>query len=130
MKIAVVDDDPIMRTIITDIVTKLPCNGKVKHELQTFKDGIEFIASDWHQDESACLVLLDGVMPKMDGLEVLQWIRTQKRSDRYKVIMLTSRRSESDIARALELGADDYITKPFKLLELEARICQMMKRMR
>lgn len=129
MKIAVVDDDPIMRTIITDIVTKLPCDRKAKHELQTFKDGVEFIASDWHQDESACLILLDGVMPKMDGLEVLQWIRTQKRSDRYKVIMLTSRRSESDIARALELGADDYITKPFKLLELEARICQMMKRM-
>ncbi|MCZ0754284.1 diguanylate cyclase [Anoxybacillus sp. J5B_2022] len=129
IKIAVVDDDPIMRTIITDIVTKLPCERKTKHELQTFKDGVEFIASNWHREHSPCLVILDGVMPKMDGLEVLQWIRQQKRSDRYKVIMLTSRRSENDIARALELGADDYITKPFKLLELEARICQMMKRM-
>ncbi|ANB61920.1 GGDEF domain-containing response regulator [Anoxybacteroides amylolyticum] len=130
IKIAVVDDDPIMRTIITDIVMKLPCERKAKHEVQTFKDGVEFIDSNWHQDLSPCLVILDGVMPKMDGLEVLQWIRMQKRSDRYKVIMLTSRRSENDIARALELGADDYITKPFKLLELEARICQMMKRMR
>lgn len=129
IKIAVVDDDPIMRTIITDIVTKLPCERKMKHELQTFKDGVEFIASSWHQDTSPCLVILDGVMPKMDGLEVLQWIRNQKQSNRYKVIMLTSRRSENDIARALELGADDYITKPFKLLELEVRICQMMKRM-
>lgn len=128
-KIAVVDDDPIIRTVIIDIIKKLPCGRKMTHDIQTYKDGVSFIGSDWHKDLSPCLIILDGVMPKMDGLEVLQWIRQQKRSDRYKVIMLTSRRSENDIARALELGADDYITKPFKLLELEARICQMMKRM-
>jgi two-component system cell cycle response regulator len=129
IKIAVVDDDVIIRTIITDILMKLPCERKVKYEVQTFKDGVSFIESDWHKDTSPCLVILDGVMPKMDGLEVLQWLRNKKESARYKVIMLTSLKSEKDIARALELGADDYITKPFKPLELEARICQIVKRM-
>lgn len=129
IKIAIVDDDAIMRTIITDILEKSPCEINVKYDVRSFKDGVSFIESTWHQDTLPCLVILDGVLPKMDGIEVLQWLRAQKGAERYKVIMLTSRQSEKDIARALELGADDYITKPFKLLELEERICQMMKRM-
>ncbi len=100
---------------------------KVTLDLRAFKDGEQFIASDWHRGTEPCLVILDGVMPKMDGLEVLQQLRSQKDSSRYKVIMLTARKSENDIARALELGADDYMTKPFKLLELEARIRHMLK---
>ena len=66
----------------------------------------------------------------MDGLEVLEHLRKGDDSDRYKVLMLTSRKSERDISRSLQLGADDYMTKPFKLLELEARLGQMLKRMR
>jgi two-component system cell cycle response regulator len=129
IKIAVVDDDALIRAIITDLLQKLSTNEKFSYDIQTFKDGTEFIDSDWHQGDFPCLVVLDGVMPKMDGLEVLQLLRKQKDSARYKIIMLTSRNSEKDIARALELGADDYITKPFKLLELEARIRHMLKRM-
>ncbi len=129
IKIAVVDDDAMIRTIITDILAKLPRERKVKYEIQTFNDGVSFIESDWHKDTTPCLVILDGMMPKMDGLEVLQWLRKREESTCYKIIMLTSRKSENDIARALELGADDYITKPFKLLDLEERICQIVKRM-
>ncbi|MGX1900149.1 diguanylate cyclase (GGDEF)-like protein [Thermolongibacillus altinsuensis] len=129
IKIAVVDDDAIIRAIMTDLLQKLPTNGKFAYDIQTFKDGAEFIGSDWHRGDFPCLVILDGVMPKMDGLEVLQLLRNQKDSARYKIIMLTSRNSEKDIARALEFGADDYITKPFNWLELEARIRHMLKRM-
>ena len=129
MKIAIVDDDPIIRTVMKDIVLKLPSEQHVQYEIQTYKDGAAFIESDWHEG-NPCLVILDGVMPKMDGLEVLEQIRSRSDSDRYKVLMLTSRKSERDISRSLQLGADDYMTKPFKLLELESRLGQMLKRMR
>ena len=129
MKIAIVDDDPIIRTVMKDIVSKLPSVEHIQYDIETFKDGAAFIGSDWH-GEAPCLVILDGVMPKMDGLEVLEQIRSRSDSDRYKVLMLTSRKSERDISRSLQLGADDYMTKPFKLLELEARLGQMLKRMR
>ncbi|PFA67447.1 diguanylate cyclase [Bacillus sp. AFS015802] len=129
MKIAIVDDDPIIRTVMKDIVSKLPSEQHIQYDIRTFKDGAAFIGSDWHAG-NPCLVILDGVMPKMDGLEVLEQIRSRKDSDRYKVLMLTSRKSERDISRSLQLGADDYMTKPFKLLELEARLGQMLKRMR
>ncbi|BCB05616.1 diguanylate cyclase [Bacillus sp. KH172YL63] len=129
IKVAIVDDDPIIRTIMTDIVSKLPREESVEYDIHTFKDGVSFLESQWHQ-ESACLVILDGVMPRMDGLEVLEQLRKKKDTDRYKVLMLTSRKSEKDISRSLQLGADDYMTKPFKLLELEARLGQLLKRMR
>ncbi|WP_201714091.1 GGDEF domain-containing response regulator [Rossellomorea arthrocnemi] len=129
LKIAIVDDDPIIRTVMRDIVSKLPSEQHTQYDIHTFKDGAAFIGSDWHE-ENPCLVILDGVMPKMDGLEVLEQLRSRSDSDRYKVLMLTSRKSERDISRSLQLGADDYMTKPFKLLELEARLGQMLKRMR
>ncbi|MCA1061304.1 diguanylate cyclase [Rossellomorea aquimaris] len=129
MKIAIVDDDPIIRTVMKDIVSKLPGEPHIQYDIQTFQDGAAFVGSDWH-GKHPCLVILDGVMPKMDGLEVLENIRSRSNSDRYKVLMLTSRKSEKDISRSLQLGADDYMTKPFKLLELEARLGQMLKRMR
>ncbi|QWC22306.1 diguanylate cyclase [Bacillus haikouensis] len=128
IKVAIVDDDPIIRTVMRDIVSKLPSEQDVQYDIQSFNDGASFMESDWHL-ESLCLVILDGVMPKMDGLEVLERLRSRNDADRYKVLMLTSRSSEKDISRSLQLGADDYMTKPFKLLELEARLRQILKRM-
>ncbi|WP_430482894.1 diguanylate cyclase [Rossellomorea marisflavi] len=129
LKVAIVDDDPIIRTVMSDIVAKLPQQPGVRYDVNTFDNGESFLYDEWH-DREQTLVVLDGVMPKMDGLEVLEHLRRRQDSDRYKVIMLTSRRSERDISRSLQLGADDYITKPFKLLELEARLNQILKRMR
>lgn len=128
IKIAIVDDDPIIRTVIADILKKFSLDPKVKLETETFKDGETFIHSNWHQD-APCLVVLDGIMPKMDGLEVLTNLRSKKDSNRYKVLMLTSRKEKKDIAKALQLGADDYMTKPFKFKEITGRIEKMIKRL-
>ncbi|KAB2491525.1 diguanylate cyclase [Priestia endophytica] len=129
LKVAVVDDDPIIRTIIKGILTKLPHQQTVL-EVKTFKDGKDFMNSKWHiTEEDSCLVILDGIMPNVDGLEVLKWLYSQEQQGLYKVIMLTSRNSKEDVARALQLGADDYMTKPFNLLELETRVGKLMSRM-
>lgn len=129
VKVAIVDDDPIIRTMLVDLLETLGKEGQYHLEIHSFKDGSAFINDEWSKTEHAYLVILDGIMPRMDGIEVLQHLRS-KRSDRYTVIMLTSRKSERDIARALQLGADDYITKPFKLLELETRIRHLLRRMK
>ncbi|MCA1029821.1 diguanylate cyclase [Bacillus timonensis] len=130
LKVAIVDDDPIIRTILVDIIENLGEEGNLHLDIHAFKDGTAFFASNWNANDEQSLVILDGVMPKMDGLEVLQKLRNDKRHDKYTVIMLTSRKSERDISRALQLGADDYLTKPFKLLELETRIRHLLKRMK
>jgi DNA-binding response OmpR family regulator len=77
-------------------------------------------------DQTYDAVLLDGMMPGMDGLEVLQQIRGRSR---IPVLMLTARGDETDRVVGLELGADDYVSKPFSSRELLARLRAVLRRM-
>ena len=83
-----------------------------------------FYNSEHAKEDVNHFLILDGVMPIMDGLEVLQKVKQGKNANRYKVLMLTGRKSKDEIERALKLGADDYVTKPFYVTELQARIEQ------
>lgn len=91
-------------------------------------------ATDWECDgrmalerwQQASLVLLDLTLPKVDGLQVCREIRQQDAT--LPLIMLTARAATSDVVRGLELGADDYITKPFEVPVLLARIKALLRR--
>ena len=74
------------------------------------------------------LVILDLSLPGMDGLEVLQWIRRHEKIARLPVLILTARGSAEERIQGLNLGADDYLPKPFELAELEARIRALLRR--
>jgi len=74
------------------------------------------------------LVVLDLMMPGIDGLEVCRRLRTDDRGKRIPLIMLTAKAAESDRVIGLELGADDYVTKPFSPRELVARIKALLRR--
>lgn len=129
--VGVVDDDPIIRTMLTDLISKSKITEGFSVNIKSFKDGMDFLESEWHlEHDEPYLIILDGMMPRMDGIEVLQKLRVLNDQERYKIIMLTSRKSEQDISRAIQLGADDYITKPFKLLELESRLGHLIKRVK
>ncbi|WP_273124001.1 diguanylate cyclase [Metabacillus sp. HB246100] len=129
--LGIIDDDPIIRTMLEDLMSKSKFTEQFKLDIRSFKDGMEFMESDWHTiKDEPYLIILDGMMPRMDGLEVLQSLRKMRYQERFTIMMLTSRKSDHDISRALQLGADDYITKPFKLLELETRLGHLLKRMK
>jgi two-component system phosphate regulon response regulator PhoB len=87
------------------------------------REGLE-IARKHHPE----LILLDVMMPGMDGLEVCRALRRDPATERTPVIMLTARASESDRVVGLELGADDYLTKPFSPRELVARVKAVLRR--
>jgi two-component system cell cycle response regulator len=127
--VAVVDDDPIIRSMLLESLEELELS-RFKLVIETFSDGRSFV--DWlvTTEEPPSLVILDGVMPRLDGLEVLHKVRKMKWASHMHVIMLTGRKSERDLIRALELGADDYLTKLFSLGELQARIKRLLKRVR
>jgi two-component system alkaline phosphatase synthesis response regulator PhoP len=74
------------------------------------------------------LVVLDLMMPGLDGLQVCQRLRSDPRSGRIPVIMLTAKATEADRVVGLELGADDYITKPFSPREVVARVKAAQRR--
>lgn len=119
-KILIVEDDK-------DIVKMLEYNLK-KEGFKVFAacDGED--ALDLAVRQSPDLILLDLMLPGMDGLEVCKALKKETKTSRIPVIMLTAKGQESDKVVGLELGADDYITKPFSLRELIARIKAVLRR--
>jgi two-component system cell cycle response regulator len=126
LKIGIIDDDRIIRELLK---LQLDDIGEKEFEIEVkgFADGEEFFNDPWHRQSERFLLIIDRIMPKMDGLEVLQKIRTQYDRRRYLCIMLTSRDSESEIALAIQRGANDYLIKPFSLKELRARIKRLLR---
>jgi len=76
------------------------------------------------------LIVLDWMLPKVSGIEVCRRLRTRAETRNVPIIMLTARGEESDRIRGLDTGADDYITKPFSMTELTARIRAVLRRIR
>ncbi len=79
-------------------------------------------------EEKIDTVLLDLMLPKMDGLEVLRCIRKNEKIKKIPVILLTAKSAEFDKVLGLEMGADDYIAKPFSIRELQARVKAVLRR--
>lgn len=86
-------------------------------------DGL--VALDLHEQHQPDLVVLDWMLPRLDGLEVLRRLR---RASATPVLMLTARGEETDRVVGLEVGADDYLTKPFSMRELMARVRALLRR--
>jgi len=119
-KILIVEDEPA-------IVTMLEYNLKSEgYEIVVATDGLQ--ALDMAEKERPALILLDWVLPKMTGIEVCKTIRKKAQHSGVPIIMLTARGEETDKVLGLKLGADDYITKPFSIPELNARIKAVLRR--
>jgi DNA-binding response OmpR family regulator len=117
-KILVVEDEPAMVAGLRD---NFEFEG---YEVITAQDGIEGL--ERALEESPDLVVLDVMMPRMSGLEVCKQLRAKRAS--LPIIMLTARGQEIDKVVGLELGADDYVTKPFSIRELLARVKSVLRR--
>ena len=115
--VLVVDDEPTIREIVVGYLKR---DGHRTLEAADGKRARELLES-----EAPNLVVLDVMLPGTDGLELCRWIRARSR---LPVIMLTARGEESDRIVGLELGADDYVTKPFSPRELAARVRTVLRR--
>lgn len=119
-RILVVDDEP-------DALEILGFKLKEAGFIPLFaKDGVKAIASA--RDERPALIVLDLMLPEIDGLEVCRVLRRDPATAAIPIIMLTARAAEMDRVIGLELGADDYVTKPFSPRELVLRIRKLLAR--
>ena len=121
LNISVVDDDIIIRTLLAQILESITIDN-IELNIKVFENGPSFLNSEHAKEDVSHFLILDGIMPVMDGLEVLQKVKQGKNAQKYKILMLTGRKSKDEIERALRLGADDYVTKPFNVTELQVRI--------
>ena len=117
--VLVVDDEPIVRDVV---VRYLRRDGYKTREAATGDEARQILEA-----ESPELVVLDLMLPGTDGLELCRWIRSRSE---LPVIMLTARGEETDRIVGLELGADDYVAKPFSPRELTVRVRNVLRRSR
>ena len=118
MRILVVEDDPLLAEGLTRVLTR---SG---HAVDQVKTGIH--ADNALRAGSYKLVVLDVGLPDIDGFEVLRRLRLRRTST--NVLVLTARDAVEDRVHGLDLGADDYLTKPFSVTEFEARVRALLRR--
>ncbi|ADG82352.1 response regulator receiver modulated diguanylate cyclase [Thermincola ferriacetica] len=119
-RILVIDDDKFMVRIIKDCLEKV---GFIVYGAEDFSSAMELI-----YQMTPDLILLDVVLPKMNGFEICRLLRNDTRTSHVPIIMITSKAMTEDKVAGLEAGADDYITKPFDPLELVARVKTHLRR--
>lgn len=117
-RILIADDDPLLRALLQH---RLTADG---HDVIALEDGGGVIPAVHSQAPD--LVVLDAMMPVMDGFEILRRLQSGSDASDVPVIMLTALRREEDIVTALQLGAVDYLSKPFIPSELSQRINRVL----
>ena len=118
--VLLVDDDPV-------ILKLLQVNFEMEgYTVITAGDGAEGLARA--RAERPDIVLLDIMMPKMDGLEVTRALKSDKETKSIPIILLSAKAQVSDVQQGKDIGADDYLTKPFDPLELLERVNHLLNR--
>ena len=123
-QILLIEDDPDLAELISDYLTM---NYYEVHHAATGTAGIELLEA---KERDISLIILDLMLPDMDGMQVCQRVRAAKNPQINKVpiVMLTAKGDTTDRVLGLEMGADDYIAKPFEPRELLARIRAVLRR--
>lgn len=119
-KILIIEDENKIAEMVKDYLEK---EG---FQIDIAKDGLEGLTKI--EKDPPSLVILDLMLPQLNGIEICKRIRASNSQKKIGIIMLTAKSSEVDKLLGLELGADDYITKPFSLLELTARVKAVLRR--
>lgn len=118
--IYIVDDEPSIRRLVSVALRD------EAYATQEFSDGASLLAAVRHKAPD--LIVLDWMMPGIDGLEVCRKLRSDPVTRPLPILMLTAKGDEIDRVLGLELGADDFLSKPFSLKELVARIRALIRR--
>ncbi len=119
-KIYCVEDDANIRELVCYTLSRTGHEASGFGDAESFFEAVEKSVPD--------LVLLDIMLPDRDGMEILRTLRSRTATERLPIIMLTAKSGQVDKIRGLDSGADDYITKPFDIMELISRVNALLRR--
>src|SRR5690242_14441061 len=119
-RLVVVEDSPDIAELIKHYL------DRAGHDTTVFASGRDALLAA--RKSPPDLVILDVMLPGMDGMQVCQALRAESATSALPILMLTARGEEADRVKGLELGADDYVTKPFSPKELVARVAALLRR--
>lgn len=127
VRVSVIDEDPLVTMVIQKLIERVSLS-QLELDIQTFHDGQSFIESDWYKSSNTHVVIVNDILPRKNGLEVLYTLRTLPNTKKYHVFMMTKRKSEAEMIFAYENGVDEYIIKPFNPKLFESQIKKVLNR--
>ena len=129
IKVSIIEGDVMVQDILQMLLKRIVLHH-FNLEIRTFSDGNQFLQSSWYQSGHTHIVMLDDILPKKSGIEVLQELRKMPNTMKYIIFMLSKGKSEEDLLNAYDIGVDEYIVKPFNVKLVEAQLKRWLKRLR
>ncbi len=128
VRVSILEENAIYRDVLYRTLDNLDL-GHFELEIKEFQDGYEFLESKWYLSSHTHLILMNDILPRQSGLDVLHEIRRLPNNNRIIVFMMTKRSSEEDMIYAYESGVDSYFVKPFNLRLLEIEVKRTFERL-
>ncbi|KZE38723.1 hypothetical protein AV656_07415 [Bhargavaea cecembensis] len=128
VKVSVLDPDPLFRDVLGKALSHLDTPG-ARLVVKTFGDGRSFLESGWTASAHPHLIVMNDLLPRQNGLDVLHALRSLPNDGKFTILMMTRRNSEEDMTYAYESGADGYLIKPFNLRLFEAQVKRLLTRL-
>ena len=128
IKVSILEEDPIVKRILSNFLERSVIE-EVEIDLRIFQDGVEFLESDWYQSAHTHVVIMNDILPRKNGIDVLHALRKMPNHHKFHIFMMTKRTSEEEMIYAYEHGIDEYIIKPFNPKLFEAQIKKVLGRL-
>ncbi|WP_217586101.1 response regulator transcription factor [Lentibacillus saliphilus] len=129
IKVSIIEPDETTKMTLRILLERMSLS-RFTLMIETYHDGHDFLTSRWHTSGHTHLVMMNDILPRQNGVEVLNELRLMPNSDKYIIFMMSDKQSESNMLYAYEKDADEYIVKPFNIKLLEAKIKRVLKRLR
>lgn len=128
VKVSIIEENDIFRDVLELTVRKM----RVDHfqlETKVFSDGYDFVQSDWYESGHTHIIVMNDILPRKNGIEVLHTLRRMANQQKFIVYMMTNRNSQGDMVYAYESGVDEYLVKPFDLRLFKAQLQRTFARL-
>ncbi|MBD8035333.1 response regulator [Solibacillus sp. A46] len=129
VKVSIIDNDLITQSIFSNLFHNIETEHR-ELEIRKFNDGQDFIESDWYQSSHSHIVVLNDILPRKNGFEVLHYLRGLPNEQKYLIVFISTRNSEDSQLYSFENGADAYFVRPFNLKIFEIQMKNYLSRPR
>ena len=129
LKVSIIEGNSTIVSILKNMFSNMHIPN-FNLEIQTFADGYEFLQSNWYQSGHPHIVLVNDILPRKNGIEIMNYLRSLPNDKKYIILLMSKRVSEDATIYAFDNGADAYFSKPFNLRLVETQIKNIVRRLR
>ncbi|MDN4492693.1 response regulator [Ureibacillus aquaedulcis] len=128
IKVSIVEENSMFRRVLATTIESIHVKG-IELKVQLFEDGQAFLESDWLKSAHTHIVIMNDVLPRRNGIDILNTIRQMPNQQKFFVFMMTNNKSEEEMILSFDRGADGIFIKPFNIRLFEAQIKRTCKRL-